>query len=223
MPAELEPPAANTVPSAKSVKDENARATFSEPVDDQFELPLRRISAAAVGNTPAIHEPEKAAVASKSPCGRGARNDCTNSAHAVPRAVCMAPTGLHTPVAGSYTSVLGNTAKLFAAPFPPATSTRPFGNRAALWRSLGAFMLPVGFQELVAGLNNAAVLNTPPHRLPPPATRTRPSCRRTAIGALPTTIGRFSVGDHRPVAGLNVSAVAFKVHCAYDDTPPTTR
>src|SRR5919205_104968 len=72
-------------------------------------------------------------------------------------------------------------------------------------------MLPVGVQRFVAGSYSSALVVYEP----PPATRTRPSRRRTATCS---QRGWFSVppGLHVPVAGSYSSAVD-------SPTPPTTR
>jgi hypothetical protein len=77
------------------------------------------------------------------------------------------------PVAGSYSSAL---ACRPLRELPPTTSTRPSGRSVPVNEIRPTFMLPVGVQRFVAGSYSSA----PALYQPPPATRTRPSARRTA-------------------------------------------
>src|SRR5213075_1905150 len=94
---------------------------------------------------------------------------------------------------------------------------------AAEWNSLDTFMLPVADHLLLDGSNICAVLNTLPHRSPPPDISTHPSGRRMAACPVPTGEGSLLVSDHFPVAGSYVSAVTFRLHSPLEITPPAAR
>jgi hypothetical protein len=64
--------------------------------------------------------------------------------------------------------------------FPPVTSTVPSWSSVAVNASQATFMLPVVWNEPVAGLKISAVL-VEPEVLRPPATRTVPSDSNVAV------------------------------------------
>src|SRR5438876_4862904 len=88
------------------------------------------------------------------------------------------------PVGRSYSSAEARVMPVL--PYPPATSTRPLVRSVAVWWARGVAIALVFDQAPVLGSNSSATSRALGGPLPPrpPATRTRPSFSRVAVGSL---------------------------------------
>src|SRR6516164_5457499 len=123
----------------------------------------------------------------------------------------MLPVGVHTPVAGLYSSALDRVGHepFTQVPPPPATSTWPFCSSVAVWFCRAVVMLPVALQVPAAGLYSSAPLVTVwlTPASTPPATSTCPFCSTVAVKPTVRAVPMLPVAAHRPVAGSYSSAV----------------
>src|SRR5215469_7164390 len=98
------------------------------------------------------------------------------------RPVVIGAAGVQTPRAGSYNSALQRSPESF---WPPATRTRPFVSRTAVWFTRAKAIEPVRVQLPVVGSNNSALDRMLDRELSqlevPPATRTFPFGNNIAV------------------------------------------